>query len=482
MDKGIEIMDLLGGHRRIFQRLLFLGCIGFSFLGRADDVASLKVGLTGKYPPFNYFDTQGQLTGFDVEVAEELCRRLSMKCEFKVLQWDGILSALLSDRIDVIIASMAITPEREKAVNFTEPYYISGAQLFLKENKLKTESKKLKIGVTLGTTYGVFAKKKYPEAEIRTYKGDVEALQDVENGQIDGLITDKLVGLHMMKTFNAPLKASGDLLYEEHIGIPIKKERTQLLADINRELKSFQASQDYQVLWAKYFEDRAEQLADQELYWFQAIRLLLKALLNTIALSFSGVLMGAVLATLFATLMISGGKALRRGVAFYVDFIRSTPFLVQLFAIYFGLPALGVHLSPWSAGILAIALHSSAYVSEIIKTAYMAVPVGQKLAAKALGLNSKKTLTKVVLPQMLPMMSAPVLNTVVAMIKDSAIVSVISVHELTLQAQELISATFRPLEFYALAALLYFLITYPFLVMGRRLEKNFKRKGLLHGE
>ena len=169
----------------------------------------------------------------------------------------------------------------------------------------------------------------------------------------------------------------------------------------------------------------------------------------------------------------------RRVLSALIDFVRATPFMVQLFAIYFGLPATGIKLGALTSAVLAMAIHSAAYLAEILKTSYLGVPIGQHLAARALGMSRLETLRHVVLPQMLPGLTVPTLNTIVAMVKDSAIVSVIGVHELMLQSQELIGATFRPMEFYGIAALLYFVVTYPMLLAGRALERRYQRRGLL---
>ena len=98
------------------------------------------MGLTGKYPPFNYFDPNGNLTGFDVDVAHALCKDLKRTCEFVPMPWDGILSALLAGKIDAIIGSMAITEARSRQVLFTRPYYESGAQLFTRNGAADPES------------------------------------------------------------------------------------------------------------------------------------------------------------------------------------------------------------------------------------------------------------------------------------------------------------------------------------------------------
>jgi ABC-type amino acid transport system permease subunit len=129
---------------------------------------------------------------------------------------------------------------------------------------------------------------------------------------------------------------------------------------------------------------------------------------------------------------------------------------------------------------VALAIHSSAYLSELLKTAYLAIPRGQHWAAFTLGLNRFQTFQKVIFPQMLPTLTPGALNTLVSMIKDSAVVSVIGVYELTVQTQSLIATTFRPFEFYISGALLYALLTFPLLRFGRILEKKAETTGLLH--
>ncbi len=440
----------------------------------------LRIGLTGKYPPFNYFGADGKLVGFDVDIARALCIRLQRPCEFKILQWDGILSALLSGRIDAVIGSMAVTEERGQVVRFTLPYYLSGAQLFVPStSRPEPERPGFRIGVTLGTTYGVFARQRYPKAEIRTYKGDVEVLQDLQANRIDAMITDKLVGLYMKKSREADIKPLGGLLFEERIAIPVRPSDQSLLGNLNTELKALKASPEYAALNEKYFGEQP--VSTNQTWNLPAMaRLLLRGLLDTLLISFEGIGLGILLSALLTLITLSFGGWIGKALAVAVDFVRATPFMVQLFALYFGLPSIGIRMSAWNAAILAIAVHSAAYLTEIAKTAYLAVPSGQRWAAKSLGLSSWESLRHVVFPQMLPLLTAPTLNTVVAMIKDSAIVSVISVHELTLQAQELISATFRPLELYAAVAVLYFCVTYPLLILGRRLERAYARKGLLH--
>lgn len=444
----------------------------------AAETRPLVVGLTGKYPPFNYFDERGELTGFDVDVARALCRSLARPCEFRTLQWDGIVGALLAGRIDVVIGSMAITEERAEAVRFSRPYYESGAQLFLAPGADPAKPP-ARIGVTLGTTYEALVRARYPAAEVRVYKGEVDSIEDVAAGRLDALVTDRLVGRHIARARGVALQEVGAPLVEERMAIPVAPSETALLAELDRAVTELRASPEYDALMEKYFGTEAATPPAGGVT--RAIAALLaRGLGATLAVCAVGLGLGLVLAALAAVVLVRAGPAGRAlGVA--VDFVRATPFMVQLFVLYFGLPAVGVRLGAWASAVLAIAAHSAAYVSESLKTAYLAVPTEQRLAARALGLRPGETLRHVVWPQMLPVATVPVLNTVVAMIKDSAIVSVIGVYELTLQAQQLIAGTFRPMLFYALAAALYFTLTYPLLIAGRRLERRFRARGLLRG-
>ena len=443
---------------------------------------SLRVGLTGKYPPFNYTDSNGQLAGFDVDIARMICREIGRRCDFKVLQWDGMISALLAGKIDAVIGSMAVTPERSQQVAFTQNYYESGAQLLVKPGTVEPH----RIGVTLGTTYGEFATQKFKNAEVLTYKGDVEVLKDIDAGRLDSIITDRLVGLYMAKRFGVAIEPKGDLLYREKIAIPVRKDDTKLLQQINGALKRIKGSVEYRDAFEYYFGKDAMAEKASSFEWGKAVPLLLHALVNTVEVSFVGLAGGFLLAILLAALSLSsgmfrGGTGVERVVSFATDFIRATPFLVQLFLIYFGFPTIGIRMGAWAASILAIAIHSSAYLTEILQVSYRSIPTGQHQAAFMLGMTPWQKLRHVVWPQMLPILLPPSLNSVVAMIKDSAMVSVISVHELTLQAQQLISSSFRPMELYLAATVLYFLVTYPFLLGGRRLQRRFQREGLLRG-
>jgi polar amino acid transport system permease protein len=164
---------------------------------------------------------------------------------------------------------------------------------------------------------------------------------------------------------------------------------------------------------------------------------------------------GTVLAVLGAAARRSKYRLLRRAVTGYVEIVRNTPFLVQLFFIFFGLPAIGIRLDPVLAAILAMTLNMAAYSTEIVGSGLDAVPRGQREAALALGLRSRQVFVKIVLPQALKVIFPALTSQIVIMMLESAVVSQIAVRELTYEADMLQARTFRAFETYFVVTLVY---------------------------
>lgn len=182
-------------------------------------------------------------------------------------------------------------------------------------------------------------------------------------------------------------------------------------------------------------------------------------------LSFFGGIVFAVIA-LYAPWMI---RLPFRAVAWV---FMGTPLLLQLFLIYFGLVQIGIDLPAVVAGIIGLGLHFAVYNSELIQTAILSVDKGQMEAARTLGLGRGQALRKVVIPQAVRAVVPPIGNNMIALLKDSALVSVIGVSELTLSAQRVIGTTYRPFEFYLLAAAFYYVINLGMEWVQRKIERR----------
>jgi His/Glu/Gln/Arg/opine family amino acid ABC transporter permease subunit len=450
--------------------LILFACLASLVRPVRASAAPLVVGVSGQFPPFSYTDSAGRLVGFDVAYARALCDELARPCDFRVLPWDSLIAAVRAGRVDAVISSVAITEEREKAVRFSRPYYRSGAQLFVADGGAPEAPSR--IGVTVGTTYERIARNRFPRAEIRSFKSDVDALNDLAARRIDAVVTDRFVGLHAIRVAELPITIAGEVLEQERMGIAVAPSSADLLRAIDHAIDRLEArGVDRELLMREVEHRRTPGAGTSGARLMRALPSMLRGLTVTLRVCAAGIGLASFLGVLAAHAMTSSA-AWSRSVERAVDVVRATPFMVQLFALYFGLPSVGIALSGFTSGVLAMGVHGGAYVGEILRAAYGAVPVQQRDAAYVLGLSRLETLRFVVAPQMVPIAAAPTAGLAVALVKDSAIVSVVGVHELMLESQRIVSGSFRPLETYALAALAYGVVTYPLVKLARRLEAN----------
>jgi len=166
-------------------------------------------------------------------------------------------------------------------------------------------------------------------------------------------------------------------------------------------------------------------------------------------------------------------KILQLPSRFYVWFIRGTPTLIQVFIVYFGLPQLGVRFSPFVGGVLALGVNSGAYVAEIIRGGLTAIHHGQMESARALGMSYALAMRRIILPQVVRIIIPAITNEAISMLKNTSLLSTITVLELTLYAQFVIARTFRPFEFYIITAILYLLMTTILSSLAGKMEKKY---------
>ncbi len=219
----------------------------------------LKVGLEGTYPPFNYETEEGELIGYDVEVAKEIAQRIGYEIEFVPTKWSGIFGALESRKFDMIVNQVAITKARKKKYAFTEPYVYSGAQLIVREetDNISTleDLKGKKVGVGLGSNYEQIVKEydQSNQIEVKTYEVLLDILHDLDIGRIDAALNDKLVaGINIKKT-GLELKISGDPVKKVVNGIALRKGNEELLTKVNQALTEMKEDGTLRKISEKWF-------------------------------------------------------------------------------------------------------------------------------------------------------------------------------------------------------------------------------------
>ena len=166
-------------------------------------------------------------------------------------------------------------------------------------------------------------------------------------------------------------------------------------------------------------------------------------------------------------------KVLRAPFRFYIWFIRGTPTLIQIFIVYFGLPQFGIRFSPYTAGVLALGFNSGAYVAEIIRGGISAIPQGQMESAVALGMGNILAFRRIIFPQVVRIIIPAITNEAITMLKNTSLLSAITVFELTLRVQVAIARTFRPFDFYIIAAFIYLAMTSILSKLSKKMENQY---------
>jgi len=248
--------------RHLLCAALALAGVAVAALGLAGceskDDDTLTVALTGQYPPFSTYDENGNLEGFDVDVARAIAAEMGREVEFVATKWDAMIPGLQAGKYDAIIGSMAVTPEREKAVSFSEPYYRSGAQLYVHERHAEeiqgiADCAAKPVGVVRGETYQHYLEQNRPDVNVRTYGGTPEIFQEVSSRRLVGFVSDRLVGLYQIEQAGEPFVPVGDLLYAERMAIPVHKDRPELLREINAALQAVKESGKLDEIHRKWF-------------------------------------------------------------------------------------------------------------------------------------------------------------------------------------------------------------------------------------
>lgn len=214
----------------------------------------IVVASEGAFPPFNYF--QGpKLSGFEIDVAEALARKMGVKIEWKALSFDALLAGLRQDRWDLVIASFGITPERSKAVTFTNPHYCSGGVIVAKDPAIKgvADLKGKAIAVQTGTTYLENVQKLQGIKEVKNFPKDTDAHAALVAGRVDVWVTDKFVAKAALEADPKTGLHMGDFVFVERIASAIKKGNASLEAAVDKALAEILADGTYEQISKKYF-------------------------------------------------------------------------------------------------------------------------------------------------------------------------------------------------------------------------------------
>ena len=205
----------------------------------------------------------------------------------------------------------------------------------------------------------------------------------------------------------------------------------------------------------------------------ESLPLLVKGLEMTLLITVGGLALGLILGVMTGLINTGRNRALRAVAVGYIELIRGTPLIVQVMFLYFGLPlALGMRIPPLTAGIVAIGINAGAYIAEIVRGAILSIDAGQSEAARSTGLSAAQTMFYVIWPQVFRRMIPPLGNQFIISLKDTSLLTVIGVAELTRQGQEIVAINFRSFEVWLAVAILYLVVTLSLSWVLRRIERR----------
>lgn len=426
----------------------------------------LRVGLSADYAPMEFEHTvngKTEYAGVDIDLAKKIAKDNNLKLKIVNMSFDSLLGALKTGKIDIIISGMTSTPERKKQVDFSDSYMMTKNIMLVKKDKVNEykdikDFNNKKVGAQKGTEQEKIAQTEIENASITSLSRLPDVILALKSGKVEGAVVEKPVAEAYLKQ-NPKLGISNVKFNEEEKDtvIAVPKDSPKLLSQINKTIKEVKDK----GLIDKYMTNAANAMNDDSGFISKYGSFFLKGIKITILISLIGVALGSILGAFVALMKLSKIKIISWIASIYIEILRGTPMLVQVFIVFFGITAaLGLDISALVCGTIALVINSSAYIAEIIRAGINAVDKGQMEAARSLGLNYRQTLKSVIMPQAIKNILPALGNEFVTLIKESSIVSTIGVGEIMFNAQVVQGISFDPFTPLIVAAALYFVLTF----------------------
>jgi polar amino acid transport system substrate-binding protein len=453
--------------------------------------------------PYTFPDPRNpaNIVGYEVDLANALASRMDRMARFVQNQWDGLVPGLERGEYQVVINGLEITPERAERIHFSTPYFYSTLTITTRLDDLRIQRAEDLRGHAAGVLKVTFAEK-YVEnlggVSIRSYDSQVNPFIDLDLGRLDAVVMDTPIALYYAsgpRVRNIELPSA-----RMSFGIGIRKSDDELLRQVDAALESMKRDGTlkkiysdwgiYNVATAQAFGDRdpitndnavryrdyldairTERTFKERLdqYW-QYLPLLLLGALVTLEISAASMAIAIGLGLFLAVLRVFAPRGFSWPVIAFIEVIRGTPLLIQLFIIFYGLPSMGIRFSPFWAAVIGLGINYAAYEAENYRAGIQSIPRGQLDAALALGLTRIQTIRKIVLPQAVRLVIPPVTNDFIALLKDSSLVSVITMVELTKMYNQLAATNYDYIGIGLLTAAIYFVLGLPIARLSRLLE------------
>jgi len=446
-----------------------------------------------------------RIIGFEADIVRAIGRAVGYETKFVQNSWDGLIPGINRGDYDIAINGLEITGDRSKQVNFSEVYYITYEQIIVRNGTTDINKISDLFGKRVGTLRGSLAERILNDHEdivVASYPSEVASFEDLKHQKIDAVLIDEPVAKYYA-AWRDEFELVGGPIGEVNYGIVVKDDQYFLDSVINKGLQKIIATGEFRQImesWDLWNPVLGEALGDnslandphenykrfisfnsqekdfdylKNLYLNIGLPLYAEAALKTLELTIFAMILAIILGLLLAIMRVYGPTPIKFLSVLYIEIIRGTPLLVQLFLIYYGLPELGIKLNPIMAGIIGLGINYAAYEAENYRAGLNSVPSGQMEAALSLGMTRPQALRYVILPQAIRLVIPPMTNDFISLLKDSSLVSIITIVELTNQYSKLASTYYDYIGFGLMVAGVYLIIGLPFVWLSRYAERKF---------
>lgn len=453
-------------------------------LQQIKDRGVLRMGTASGYAPYEFTvleDGENKVVGLDVFLGERIAEDLGVELEVIDMEFGSLITSLETGGIDIIIAGMTATEERDKSIDFTIPYEISSQDILIRkadQDKIvdytSFNNGQYIMGAPENTLQETYIQQYIENPKVVTMRKTAEIVSAILAEQADGLLLDASVAGAYAAEHDALITIPSGLdISEQGKSIGLPENQPSFLAALNETVENVDEAGLIEE-WTDASYDIIEANSNQDgwlVYWpyfWDGIK-------TTLLISAVAIVFGVILGIILALMRISGIKVLSGIATAYVEFVRGTPLMIQVLFMFLGVGGI-FGWSTLQAGLVAVSLNSAAYISEIIRGGIQAVDKGQTEAARSLGLNYWTTMRKVVFPQSLRSIWPSLGNEFITLIKESSIVSTIGVAELTFQTRAVTSLTYQGVVPLIISMVLYFIMTYGLSLILKAYERNMNKK------
>jgi polar amino acid transport system substrate-binding protein len=436
-------------------------------------------------------DHPDRLIGFEVDLAAAIAGELGVKAQMVQTDWSALLSGLQRGDYHIAMNGIEWTEERHAAVEFSRPYYLYQQQLVVRQDESRIQSFDDLSGHVVGTLEGSVAQsllQKTRGVEVRFYTGQVEPYRDLAQGRLDAVFMDLPIAAHYARP-NPRLRFAGSPLGEGLYVIALPKREVALKAEIDRVLRLLYANGTLKSIYQKWGLWNQAQLglgdstprarrvfaSEGEGGFGLYLSLLIQGAGMTVLISVTGMALAILLGGMVTLLRLHGVRWIKPLTVSYVEIMRGTPLLLQLYILYYGLPNIGIRFDAFTAAVLGLGMNYAAYESEIFRASLATLPPSQGEAARSLGMGPFMIYRRILIPQAVRVALPPVTNDFIALFKDSSLVSIIAIVELTKAYNMLAVSSLRFLELGLLTAALYLMMSIPLSILSTRLERRLDR-------